>query len=553
MITPETSRFPRLSGRRRRALAATGAAIVSALALVGCQSGGSTGSDGAVPAATAATATVTASVPAELTRFYEQKASWYPCGPDAGMTESSASEAKGFTCATIEVPVDYSDPSGQTVKVAMKKLAATGGDAVGTLFINPGGPGGSGVDLVQSADGYFSDTLLKSYDVVGFDPRGVGSSTAVDCLTDAELDAERAGDDEEPIAEETSDAAAQADVADYASGLEKKCESRTEPAALLDHIDTISAAKDLDVMRAVEGQSALTYLGFSYGTYLGATYAELFPGNVGRLVLDGAIDPSLSAADLTLGQAKGFESALRAYVKDCQAGSDCPLAGSVDDGVKQVRDLLESTRTSPIPTSDDKRPLTFSLAQDAVLGVLYQSESWSVLSQGLDQAMNQNDGSTLLYIADVFASRNDDGTYSGNGDEVINAINCLDYPVEGDAATWNEEEAELKKASPTFGAGLGYSDLFCKAWGHTSTRTRGEIHAKGAAPILVVGTTGDPATPYPWAQSLAKQLDSGHLLTWKGEGHTAYGRAGDCVTKAVDAYLLAGQLPEEGKTCEGSE
>lgn len=526
---------------------------MSALALVGCQSGGSTGSDGAVPAATAATATATASVPADLARFYEQKASWYPCGPDDGMTESSTSEAKGFTCATIEVPLDYSAPSGETIKIAMKKRAATGGDAVGTLFVNPGGPGGSGVDLVQSADGYFSDDLLEAYDVVGFDPRGVGSSTAVDCLTDAELDAERAGDDETPVAEETSAAAAQADVADFASSLEKKCESRTKPAALLDHIDTVSAAKDLDVMRAVEGQSALTYLGFSYGTYLGATYAELFPGNVGRLVLDGAIDPSLSAAELTLGQAKGFEAALRAYVDDCQAGSDCPLTGSVDDGVKQVRDLLESTRTTPIPTSDDDRPLTYSLAQDAVLGVLYQSESWSVLSEGLDQAMNQDDGSTLLYISDVFASRNDDGTYSGNGDEVINAINCLDYPVEGDSTVWNEEETELEEASPTFGADLGYSDLFCKAWGHKSTRTREKIHAAGAAPILVVGTTGDPATPYAWAQSLAKQLDSGHLLTWKGEGHTAYGRAGDCVMNAVDAYLLAGELPEEGKTCEGSK
>lgn len=553
MIIPESSRLTHLARRRARALAAVGAALVSALALVGCQSGGATGSGSAVPAATAATASATATVPAELARFYAQKASWYPCGPDAGMTRSSTSDAKGFTCATIEVPLDYAAPSGQTIKIAMKKRAATGGDAVGTLFINPGGPGGSGVDLVQSAEGYFSDTLLKSYDVVGFDPRGVGYSTAVDCLTDAELDAERAGDDETPVAEETSDAAAQADVADFASGLEKKCESRTRPAALLDHIDTVSAAKDLDVMRAVEGQSALTYLGLSYGTYLGATYAELFPGNVGRLVLDGAIDPSLSAAELTLGQAKGFEAALRAYVKDCQAGKDCPLSGSVDDGVKQVRDFLESTRTTPIPTSDKNRPLTYSLAQDAVLGVLYQSESWSVLSQGLDQAMNQDDGSTLLYVSDVFASRNKDGSYSGNGDEVINAINCLDYPVEGDATEWNEEETELEKASPTFGADLGYSDLFCKAWGHRSTRTREKIHAAGAAPILVVGTTGDPATPYAWAQSLAKQLDSGHLLTWKGEGHTAYGRAGDCVTNAVDSYLLAGQLPEEGKTCEGSK
>ena len=180
---------------------------------------------------------------------------------------------------------------------------------------------------------------------------------------------------------------------------------------------------------------------------------------------------------------------------------------------------------------------------------MYQPESWSSLTQGLDRAMNQDDGSTLLSISDLFSSRNSDGTYKSNGDEAIGAINCLDYPVAGDTESWDAEAEEIEAASPTFGEELTYSDLYCQAWGHEATRAREPIRASGAAPMLVVGTVGDPATPYAWSQALAAQLDDGHLLTWEGSGHTAYGRAGRCITDAVDAYLLAGRLPEAGLTC----
>lgn len=492
-------------------------------------------------------------MPAGLESFYEQSIDWYPCAKEGGMTEDPKETGPGSTsCARISVPLDYSNPEGATIEIALKRRSASNGNPIGSLFINPGGPGGSGVELVQNAPGYFSDALLESYDVIGFDPRGVGSSTAVDCLTDAELDVERAGENETAPGDTTA-AEAQADVAQGAQEREAQCQSRTTTPGLLDHIDTISAARDLDIMRALVGDNLLSYLGFSYGTYLGATYADLFPGNVGRMVLDGAVDPSLSAGELTLGQAEAFESSLRTYVEDCQAGRGCPLTGDVDSGIKQIQDFLETTRTNPVSTSDPQRPLTHSLAFSAVLGILYQPESWSYLTQGLDQAMNEDDGSTLLFIADFFASRSEDGTYEGNGDEVISAINCLDNPVTGDAASWEQEADELEKASPTFGSEFAYSDLYCQAWGHESTRERTEIHASGAAPILVVGTTGDPATPYAWSEALAAQLDSGQLLTWEGEGHTAYGRAGKCVTGAVDTYLLTGEMPQEGLRCVGSQ
>ncbi|MBE6476331.1 MAG: alpha/beta hydrolase [Actinomyces succiniciruminis] len=528
----------------RRALAAL-TAVFAAAGLVACDS--PLPGSGPNPSPAARATASTSAVPAGLEDFYAQDVDWYPCA-NVGMDEADGDA--DYSCAYVTAPLDYDDPDGQTIDLAMKRRAATD-DAIGTLFINPGGPGGSGVDLVESAKGYFSDELIASYDVIGFDPRGVGNSTAIDCLTDAELDEDRAASETSADANGAGDddaAAAQEAIVEYVQRYEDKCEANS-PAGLLDHVDTISAARDLDMLRAVVGEEVLTYLGYSYGTYLGATYAELFPGNVGRMVLDGAIEPTLSAGQMTLAQAAGFENALRTYVEDCQSGDKCPLHGDVDAGVAQIQDFLKVTKGAPIPTSDPDRPLTYSLAESAILGIMYQSESWSVLTEALDQAMNQDDGTLLLFISDLFASREDDGSYSGNGDEAINAINCLDYPVEGDADSWEAEHAQLEEASPTFGADLGYSDLFCQTWGHESTRERAAIHATGAAPILVVGTTGDPATPYAWSQSLAEQLDDGHLLTWEGNGHTAYGRAGECVTTAVDDYLLAGVLPEAGLTC----
>ena len=517
--------------------------FVALAALLAC--GGLTACQGETDIkASPATASASATVPAGLESFYSQKVSWHACAKK-GMAEATSGQDTGFTCAKVKVPLDYDNPGGQTIEIAVKKRAA-GGDSIGSLFVNPGGPGGSGIDLVDEAGSYFSKKLTSSYDVVGFDPRGVGASTAVDCLTDAELDAERAGanDPATPSASATEE---------RAQKMGEACTSKTSTSGLLDHIDTISVARDLDILRAVDGQQALTYLGYSYGTYLGATYAELFPANTGRLVLDGAVDPSLSAEELALGQAKGFEASLRAYVESCQSSKlGCPLSGDVDSGVSQVREFLESTKTAPVPTSDSKRPLTYDLAVYGVLGSMYQTQAWPSLTLGLSQAMGKEgkpDGSALLKLADLVSSRESDGTYSNNGAEALMAVNCLDYPVQGDNASWEKNAKAIEETSPTFGSQLLYPDAYCQGWGHTSSRKREKITASGAAPILVVGTTGDPATPYAWSQALAEQLESGQLLTWEGDGHTAYGRSNDCVKKAVDTYLLNGTMPDKGLTC----
>jgi pimeloyl-ACP methyl ester carboxylesterase len=463
----------------------------------------------------------------KLQQYYGQQVAWEKCGE--------------FECADVSVPLSYDEPTGEQITLAVKRLASTdAGTRVGSLLINPGGPGSSGVELVDAASTMFSEDLLAAYDVVGFDPRGVGASTPVDCVSDAELDRLRSVDydteTEEGLDAYRADAKLIGDGCARATG------------ELVGHVDTRSAARDMDILRAVLGEEKLDYLGYSYGTFLGATYAELFPQNTGHLVLDGAMDPSLGAQETTLAQAVGFEEALRAYVEDCQSGPGCPLTGSVDDGVRQVQTLFDLVADTPLPTSTD-RELTSSLAFSGVITPLYDSASWFVLSSALDQAINDHDGSQLLFLADLMAGREEDGTYPKNSTEANWAINCLDFPSSGDLPLWKEQAAELEAAAPTFGPAMGYGDMLCEQWPVKDDAERGPISAEGSAPIMVIGTTGDPATPYEWSVSLADQLENGFLVTYEGEGHTAYGRSNDCVVRAVDDFLINGTTPEDGLTC----
>ncbi len=271
------------------------------------------------------------------------------------------------------------------------------------------------------------------------------------------------------------------------------------------------------------------------------------------MVFDGAVDPTLSLGERGVGQARGFESSLRTYVEQCQAGlavqkgQSCPLTGDTDAGVQQVRDLITSANQSPLKTTDPNVTVNGSTIRVAVNRLMYSSEYWSLLTYALDQAMNQQDGT---YIQALYGSATAGG---GSGAPTFYAVNCLDIPVQGDMSTWEQQYRQNLQSSPTFGASLSNQDARCQAWGHNGTRKPAPIHAKGAAPILVVGTTGDPATPYAWSQAVADQLESGRLLTWEGNGHTAYGRSGPCVHRAVDDYLLNGTMPKEDSTCKGSE
>ena len=533
-------------GRRR-----VSAGVLAAVAGVCLGVGAGVVPAAAVPAAgpaPAASSNSKAAVPQGLESFYGQKVEWYDCVATAGVEKSA--DRTGFQCAKVTVPLDYSQPDGQTIEIAMKKHLAAGSTRQGTLFMNPGGPGESGVnDIGESVTSTFAG-VQKAYDIIGFDPRGVGSSTAVNCTSDTELEAASEGTPvnagEGGMTFEQRAAVISAQFKQF----EASCAANTKPTELLDHVDTVSVARDLDVLRALSGDQKLNYAGFSYGTYLGAHYAELFPANTGRMFLDGAQDPSLSFTELIKGQARGFERALRNYVAWCQSGQSCPLSGDVDAGVQQIGDIFTSANQTPVPSSDATRPVTGDDMKQVVSVMLYSPETaWDTLNEAFGEVVNENNAWAFRSIADQL-----DAQPLANTGALI-SVNCLDYRVEGDMATWTAQSKELERVAPRFATVSEAGDLGCQAWGHTGTQPPKALHAKGAAPILVIGTTGDPATPHEWAVALADQLESGQLLTWEGNGHVAYSNPGHgpCVTKAVDTYLLTGTMPKKGLTCHGTQ
>ena len=465
--------------------------------------------------------------PAELRSYYTQQVDWVPCESD-------------FTCAKIKVPLDYSKPDGDSIEIAALKLSTKGNSKKGSLLVNPGGPGGSGYDFVRDAGSTnISEKVRTNYDIVGFDPRGVNRSAPVTCLTDQERDASRA----KVYALDTDAGLAEA-LADN-KAIAAKCAEKTGP--VLGHIDTVSAAKDLDILRGVLNDTKLNYLGYSYGTFLGSTYASLFPDNVGRMVLDGAMDPSLSYEELTSGQAKAFEKAILAYVTHCLASSGCPLSGTPEEAVGQIQDIIKAVEAEPRPAKDG-RMVNASMFVSGFILPFYNDDNWPMLTQALDSAF-KGDVSPMLRLADFGADREPNGKYTANSTFAFGAINCLDYPMVTDTAGMRADEQQLRQASPTLGYYFAYGGTNCKDWPYPSVRTPAPAEYKGSTDIVVIGTTGDPATPVEWAGELRKQLGTAALLTWKGEGHTAYGRSNDCIGDAVDSYLVDGKTPADNTVC----
>lgn len=462
-----------------------------------------------------------------LEQLEAQKISWSACGSNE--------------CGTLEVPINYQDLSEGTIELALEKAAATG-DSIGSLVVNPGGPGAPGTDMATQASDYFPAKLRESYDIIGFDPRGTGDSSPIDCLTDDEVDEWLATDPDpdEPAEVDRSTA----ESAKYWSG----CKAKS--GDLAGHVSTVEAARDMDVLRAALGEDKLDYLGFSYGTRLGATYAELYPEKTGRLVLDGAIDPSISSRDGSLSQAKGFETALRSYVKNCVDGGECFLGDTVDAGVKTIKDLIDSTDKKPLPTNDpDGRELTEGLAFYGLILPLYSKDNWTYLDQALKEALDDGKGDTLLFLSDFYASR-ENGTFKDNSLEAISLINCLDDPWSITADKVPANFKEFEKASPTFGKVFAWGLTGCNGIPFTSTDEPDlKIDGSGAAPIVVLGTTRDPATPYEEAVAMADQLESGVLVSRDGDGHTAYNKGNQCIDDAVEGYLIDGTVPKDGLKC----
>ena len=468
-------------------------------------------------------------VAAGLQPFYSQVLRWSKCEVT-------------FQCATATAPMDWSNPSGESIHLALIRATATG-QRLGSLLVNPGGPGGSGYDFIRDSLSYAVDSTLSShYDIVGFDPRGVNKSSAVSCYSaPSQMDAFLFDISPNPVGSDAWIDDIQKSNADFG----KACLKYT--GTLLGFVDTVSAARDLDLLRAILGDKKLNYLGYSYGTFLGATYAELYPTKTGRLVLDGALDPATTDFEVTETQAVGFENAARAYLKDCMTAKGCPFGGTVDGAMDKIRALLHSLDVSPLRASDG-RMLGSAAMFNAIILPLYSKSNWKYLNDLFTDVMSGN-ADYAFQLADSYYGRNPDGTYLDNSTEAFIAINCLDYVSTSTRATLRSEAAELAKAAPTFGPQMSYGGTSCDDWPFKATRVRGPIRAAGSAPILVVGTTNDPATPYTWAKSLASELENGHLVTYHGEGHTAYNKSNSCVNNAVDDFFVSGTVPQKDPNC----
>ena len=513
--------------RSARALALLVGALVAAPALLGGCSASGNGSQPPKASASASTtlAPVKASPTPALARFYRQKLDWHGCGG-------------GFQCTRLLVPIDYAHPGNGTLRIAVNRLPASG-DRLGSLLVNPGGPGVSGLDYARGATSIVSKDVRKRYDVVGFDPRGVGASRPLECLTDRQLDTFIAYDG-------TPDTPAEEEGLKHQGELLGQGCQKDDPA-LVGHVGTRDAARDMDVLRAALGDARLTYLGKSYGTYLGATYAGLFPQRVGRLVLDGPLDPASSSLETSRLQAVGFQRALTAFLADCLRRSSCPFTGTPQQAQDRLEQLLDGLDAHPLP-GEGTRQLTQSLGTYGVAVALYDEGYWSFLRKALSQALRGN-GESLMLLADFYTDRGPGGHYTTNTNEAIYAVNCLDRPEKEDFAAFRADAASVATVSPIFGSFIVWSNLPCATWPVPPEGSPAPITAKGSAPILVVGTTRDPATPYESAKALARQLDAGHLLTYVGDGHTAYRRGSRCIDEAVDAYLLDGKVPAAGTRC----
>lgn len=497
--------------------------VVGATALLGCSSGPHS------------------APPSELKSLYGQKLKWKNCGD--------------LQCARLTVPRDYSRPqNGKTFALPVAKAAAGDPDRrIGSLVYNPGGPGAGGVDDLTSGGGESFGTKVRDrFDIVSFDPRGVGGSKPAVKCEESEEGAEGEGG-ASPLHPRTADdrartlAGARATAAACVKG----------SGGILRHVGTEDAARDMDVLRAALGDAELTYLGWSYGTSLGTAYAELFPRRVRALALDGAVDPSLSWSDRAVSQAVGFRRAVDDYAEYCAdvAGDSCPgrtpeeISGLIDE-------LYEQTAIEPLPVDGDEYGIDARTLLDVITTAMYTPEDdWESLSDALSDA-SHGDGTRLADLASADdpateshrRARGDEEPGADNSDDAILAVSCLDTPHPSTARPYWNALARADEAAGVYGTTSVTDELTCEDW-PAGTQRPHKVRADGVPPVLVVGTTGDPATPYEEAESLADQFPGGMLLTYEGLGHTAYGRGDACVTDAVDAYLTDLKPVRSGATC----
>ena len=459
--------------------------------------------------------------------------------PSASATHVSWADCGGgFQCGTLKVPLDYEHPTAKTISLALiRKPAVNKSSRIGSVLLNPGGPGESGIEFLR-ADVTSLNNLNQRFDLVAWDPRGVAESTPVTCVSGPQEDNYLAIDTvlDDPAEKQSYIQANK----DFAAG----CESRS--GDLLPFMDSASTARDMDQIRIAVGDQKLTYLGFSYGTYIGQWYAHLFPTRVRALSLDGVVDPSVSANDSLYGQLVGFQQNLDAFIADCKSHTTCMYGRSGDPKAKIAAVMNQLDQT---PLKVGTRQLTRALAMTGLLLTLYDQSFWTYADQALT-ALDRGDGQILLILADTYNNRNADGTYKNLFNGAYHSAYCLDFPVPTDISAYDQLLPRFTATSPLLGPSFAYSNLQCAYWPVKSKNPQGPLTVQGAPPILLVGGTNDPATPYSDAQSVNKQISGSVLLTRQGNGHTSYD-VSTCAHQAEDSYLINLTVPATGTVCSG--
>ena len=459
--------------------------------------------------------------PTTLSGYYAQKLDWQSC-------------YSNYQCTDMLVPIDYTNLKTGTFHISVLKFPATTKRKIGSLIVNPGGPGASGVDYAYAAEYLFSPDILDRYDIVGFDPRGVSRSEPIICLTDKELDATYASDSKPDNAKEFKTSLVE--TKKFIASCKKKNKH-------LSAYSTANAARDMDILRQAVGDKQLNYMGKSYGTFLGTLYAQFFPDKVGRIVLDGAIDPTISNYQQSLTQAVGFDRAFNAFAEYCAKKSDCPLPKEKSAAIEAMQTIFTEAAQKPLPTKKkSKRVATESLIVLGAASAMYDSKSgWPQLRKAISEAKSGY-GDTFLKLADQYTGRLPNGTYSNNESDSGPIIDCLDS---NDARTVAQIRADAKsftEQAPLFGPYLAYSGITCDYF-HPTKDTK-ILPTNTSNPIIIIGTTGDPATPYQWAQGLHKILTNSVLISFTGEGHTGQGQGNACVDNQIDDFYLTNKAPK---------
>ncbi|MFL6162399.1 MAG: alpha/beta hydrolase [Jatrophihabitantaceae bacterium] len=444
-----------------------------------------------------------------------------------------------FSCGKLSVPLDYAKPAGESIqlfvlKVHLKSQATM--DRIGSLLVNPGGPGASGVNLAAGLVNALSDSMFQHFDLVGFDPRGVGLSQPLQCISDREKDRLAAADPD------VRTAAGRAQARGISQAVVAACQ--TKYGSGLGQYNTEETAHDLDLIRQALGDAKLNYLGFSYGTRLGAAYAHQFPDHVRAAVLDGALDPVTGELAQDEQQTKAFEQAFDQFAADCLKRTACAVLGNPRS---VVTSLIAAADRQPIRSSrqGETRVATGGIVTIAVVSALYDQSDWANLGNALIAA-KEGDAAELFSLADNYLERDPaTGHYSNIMDANL-AINCNDSRLKVTDALVASQAQQWIAKYPIFGRNAAASLYSCYGW-PPSGHPLPPASAPGAPPILVIGTVHDPATPYRQAGLLAKALGTGVVLSWDGEGHTAYPKTA-CIRTKVDEYLLTG-VPPAGDSC----